>query len=120
MEGRLNMDVALALDKLIPAAKYRGSLSTNTQEAYNKLIWEDERDKPSWIQIEASNSELVRENIRQEKIKEIQKLEDDLEIKLLEKKLFRKLLLEEEITQEEKQKIRQHHQRIRNKEEHLN
>ena len=46
------MDVALVLDKLIPTAQYSGSLTANTQEAYENLFWEDERAKPSWEDIE--------------------------------------------------------------------
>jgi hypothetical protein len=40
--------VALALDALVPAAKYGGSLTANTEEAYTALTWEDEREKPTW------------------------------------------------------------------------
>ncbi|WP_027366926.1 hypothetical protein [Desulfocurvibacter africanus] len=46
------MNVALALDALVPAAKYGGSLTSNTQESYNELRWEDERPKPTWAEIE--------------------------------------------------------------------
>lgn len=42
------MDIALILHKLVPSAKYRGSLTDNTEESYNNIIWEDERPKPSW------------------------------------------------------------------------
>lgn len=44
-------DVALILEKLVPAAKYGGSLSGNNEESYNQLRWNDERPKPSWQEI---------------------------------------------------------------------
>ncbi len=51
------MDIALVLESLLPACQYGGSLTTNTEEAYNNIRWDDERPKPSWeeIQIEWSN-----------------------------------------------------------------
>lgn len=45
------MDVALILDKLVPGAKYSGSLTANTQAAYEAIFWEDEREKPSWEEL---------------------------------------------------------------------
>jgi hypothetical protein len=42
------MDVAAALDRLVPGAVYFGSLTDNTPEAYAAIRWEDEREKPSW------------------------------------------------------------------------
>jgi hypothetical protein len=52
------MDIAINLDKLVPQAKYRGSLVENTQEAYESLSWEDAREKPDWSQIIACNNQL--------------------------------------------------------------
>ena len=45
------MDIALCIEKLLPAAKYGGSTTANTKEAYDKLRWEDERKKPTWQDI---------------------------------------------------------------------
>ena len=42
------MDISWTLNALIPAAQYGGSLTDNTQEAYDKILWEDTRTKPSW------------------------------------------------------------------------
>lgn len=42
------MDIALVLDRLLPAAIYSGSLTDNTEAAFNALSWNDERTKPSW------------------------------------------------------------------------
>lgn len=50
----INMiDIAITLDKLIPAAEYGGSLTDNTKESYDALRWEDQRPKPTWEQIES-------------------------------------------------------------------
>ncbi len=46
------MDIAYTLHTLIPSAKYFGSLTENTREAYDKLEWHDERPKPSWEVLE--------------------------------------------------------------------
>jgi hypothetical protein len=48
------MDLALCIDKLIPAAQYRGSVTANTREAYCSLVWEDSRPKPTWGDILAA------------------------------------------------------------------
>lgn len=42
------MDIALALDSLVPGADYRGSLTNNTAEAYDNIFWQDSRPKPAW------------------------------------------------------------------------
>ena len=42
------MDISWTLNALIPAAQYGGSLTDKTQEAYDKILWEDTRTKPSW------------------------------------------------------------------------
>ena len=47
-------DVATALETLVPAAKYGGSLTANTREAFDALRWEDDRPKPSWDDVEAA------------------------------------------------------------------
>jgi hypothetical protein len=50
------MDIALALEKLIPGALYGGSVSLNTEAAYDSIRWEDERAKPTWAAIEAAGA----------------------------------------------------------------
>lgn len=47
------MDIALAIEALVPAADYRGSTTANTREAFDKLVWMDARAKPAWAEIEA-------------------------------------------------------------------
>lgn len=48
------MDLALAIEQLVPAAKYRGSTTANTEAAYDALVWGDERPKPSWADLVAA------------------------------------------------------------------
>ena len=45
------MDLALAIEKLVPAAKYGGSTTANTKDQYDGLRWEDVRLKPAWKEI---------------------------------------------------------------------
>lgn len=45
------MDIAIAIEGLLPAAKYRGSLTSNTQQAYDALVWLDARTKPTWQEL---------------------------------------------------------------------
>lgn len=62
------IDIALALDVLVPGASYRGSLTANTQEAYNAIAWEEEGiNKPSWAEVLAKAEELDLANIKNEK-----------------------------------------------------
>lgn len=49
------MDVALAIELLVPAAEYFGSTTANSRECFDELDWRDAREKPTWEQlIEAS------------------------------------------------------------------
>lgn len=48
------MDIALTLDKLVPAAQYRGSLTANDKKAYDAIVWLDERPQPSWPEVNAA------------------------------------------------------------------
>ena len=45
------MDIALAIDHLVPQAKYAGSTSGNDRKTYEDLVWEDDRKKPTWEEI---------------------------------------------------------------------
>ena len=51
MEGRM-MDVALAIEALVPAAQYGGSTTANTRQAFEKLDWTDSRPRPDWTALE--------------------------------------------------------------------
>ena len=48
------MDVALAIESLIPAAEYFGSTTANDQECFDALDWNDERPKPTWAELETA------------------------------------------------------------------
>ena len=45
------MDIAIALEALVPGANYFGSLSGGDQAAYDALDWRDEREKPAWADL---------------------------------------------------------------------
>lgn len=47
-------DVALAIEALVPAAEYGGSVTANTEEAYNAIVWKDERPQPTWAEVIAA------------------------------------------------------------------
>ncbi len=69
------MDVALALDELVPAACRGGSLTDNTREQYDALRWEDDRPKPTWEQLvaawEARQPEIEREDFKEARRKAV-------------------------------------------------
>ncbi len=48
------MDIALILDRLIPAGNWQGSVTENTFEAYKKIRWNDNRTKPTWEEVKAA------------------------------------------------------------------
>lgn len=53
------MDVADILNNLVSGAEYRGSLTSNTQAAYDALVWSDARAKPSWNDIVNNDNSLA-------------------------------------------------------------
>ncbi|WP_110995378.1 DUF4376 domain-containing protein [Pseudomonas sichuanensis] len=69
------MDVALALEDLVPAACRGGSLTDNTREQYEALRWEDERPQPTWEQLEAAWAArlpvIEREDFKEERRKAV-------------------------------------------------
>ncbi len=52
------MDLALAIEKLLPAAKYFGSVTANAEASYTELVWNDTRSKPTWTAILAADASL--------------------------------------------------------------
>jgi hypothetical protein len=46
------IDVALAIEALLPAAEYFGSTTANTKECFDDLNWQDSRTKPTWKQVQ--------------------------------------------------------------------
>lgn len=55
------MDIALAIERLLPAAKYSGSVTANTKASYTKLVWNDSRAKPTWTKIQETWTVLEAE-----------------------------------------------------------
>jgi len=55
------MDVALAIECLVPAAEYFGSTTANTQECFEALNWLDGREKPTWQEIQEAFESLPGE-----------------------------------------------------------
>lgn len=53
------MDVALAIEYLVPTAHYFGSLTGNTEAAFNALTWNDERQKPTWQELQDAWAYMV-------------------------------------------------------------
>jgi hypothetical protein len=55
------IDVALAIEALIPAAEYFGSTTANTKESFDNLNWQDKRTKPSWKEVQEAYAALPEE-----------------------------------------------------------
>jgi hypothetical protein len=58
------MDIALALDYLIPSGNWQGSVTDNTEKSFNSIQWHDHRVKPTWQEIQDTWTDraLIREN----------------------------------------------------------
>lgn len=85
------MDTTLCIEKVVGlGVKYSGVTEFNTEEEYNKLIWEDERPKPKWSELVAKWEEI--KDIPEPKtiIELLQEKQQDLEsrIEQLENKLL--------------------------------
>jgi hypothetical protein len=46
------MDLALAIEALLPAAEYFGSTTANDKDCFDNLDWQDSRTKPTWKQLQ--------------------------------------------------------------------
>ena len=46
------MDIALAIEALLPAAEYYGSTTANNKDCFDNLDWQDSRPKPTWEQVQ--------------------------------------------------------------------
>lgn len=54
-----NIDIALAVEKILYGAEYQGSVVANTPECWERVTWQDaRRDKPTWDELEAAWAEL--------------------------------------------------------------
>jgi hypothetical protein len=55
------IDIALAIESLVPSAEYFGSTTENTKKSFDDLNWLDERPKPSWTAIQNAYKVLIDE-----------------------------------------------------------
>jgi hypothetical protein len=55
------MDIALAIEALVPEAEYFGSTTANTKECFDNLNWQDERTKPTWEEVQEAYDALPEE-----------------------------------------------------------
>jgi hypothetical protein len=55
------MDIALGIEALLPSAQYFGSTTANTKQSFDDLIWQDEREKPTWKQVQDAFNGLPNE-----------------------------------------------------------
>lgn len=57
------MDIALAIERILPAAEYLGSVTDNTELSWYDTIWTDPRiDKPSWNDLKVAYTTLSAQN----------------------------------------------------------
>lgn len=69
------MDIALSIEKLIPAAKYSGV--PKDESSYKSIKWEDERSQPTWDDISKAWSIVQNDLYKKEceaKLDELSKL----------------------------------------------
>ena len=55
------LDIALAIEALLPAAQYFGSTTDNTKKCFDDLDWHDERAKPTWKEVQDAYAALPEE-----------------------------------------------------------
>jgi hypothetical protein len=48
------MELAIAIEKIHFEAQYFGATDENTKEQFDALTWLDEREKPTWAEIQAA------------------------------------------------------------------
>lgn len=47
------MGLAILIEKLVPAAQYSGAFENNSRREYEDLVWEDQRPKPTWQDLQS-------------------------------------------------------------------
>ena len=97
------MDIALCIERLVKSAKYGGSTTANTKEAYDKLRWEDIRKKPSWEELVAVSGEIEQDIIKQ---KETEQLEAKIQAEM-RSVAIQNLQNKGEITKEQADKLKE-------------
>ena len=57
------IDIRLALEQLGKGWQFGGSVTAGTQQAWDDVTWEDERDKPTWQELCAAHASAVRNGL---------------------------------------------------------
>ena len=55
------MDIALAIEGIVPGALYNGTFVENTEEEYNNIEWLDAREKPAWDNVVSKDAAIQLE-----------------------------------------------------------
>lgn len=55
------MDIALAIEALVPNANYFGSTTGNTKKDFDALVWNDSRPKPEFTALQNAYDALAEE-----------------------------------------------------------
>ena len=55
------MDIALGIEALLSSAQYFGSTTANTKQSFDNIDWQDEREKPTWKQVQDAYNALPNE-----------------------------------------------------------
>jgi hypothetical protein len=55
------MDIALAIEALLPSADYFGSTTGNQKVDFDDLVWNDSRTKPTWQALQSAYDQLPAE-----------------------------------------------------------
>jgi hypothetical protein len=76
------VDIARGIEILVPDARYKKPIESETQEFYKNLIWLDDRAKPSWDQIFLAWSEAIESENISLKINELKKLLSDSDFRM--------------------------------------
>lgn len=54
-----SLDIRAALDVLGVSWAFSGSVTEGSEACWNEISWEDEREKPTWAEIQAASSEAL-------------------------------------------------------------
>lgn len=58
------MSLALALENILPGALYQGSLTDDTEAAYDALTWLDVRPKPLYVKVLAAAAQVAKADLK--------------------------------------------------------
>ena len=54
------IDIRMALEQLGKGFQFGGSVTDGTQQAWDAVTWEDERQKPSWVELCSAHTRAVQ------------------------------------------------------------